>query len=249
MGDYQSCVQYYREIMPYVESIEALGFTDTLIYHHCSRQIGANVLDEVRVPTPPTKDEIVHLYNYEVSQENARNLNPRKNILVQPSILNKAVLVAYIGLKNGCVQAIETGTFLGSTSYLFSGIFDTVDTIEADPSLYYSAECWLTARRSNTRCHLGDSVELLPEIMANRHGKKLIFLDAHYSMGITSKKFGICPLLNELDIVLGSSLKNVVVIDDIRCMETTGYPTLAEIFDRIPEGRSVNIQYDQLVII
>ena len=198
---------------------------------------------------PPTKEEIIHLYNYEVSQENAANLNSGKNILVQPSILSKAVLVAYIGLHNGCEQAIETGTFLGNTSYLFSGVFDTVDTIEADPSLHNSAESWLASSRNNIHCHLGDSGELLSEIVANSQRKQLIFLDAHFSMGITSKKYGTCPLLRELDIIFGLSLNNVVVIDDIRCMSTTGYPTLKEILDRIPEGRSVNIQYDQLVII
>jgi len=248
-ADYERCYQFYNKIINIVGSIEAMGFGDALIYYHCSRQIGAEIFNEIKIPPPPSRHEIINLFNYEISQEMSINRHSNRSILTQPSIINKAVLAAFIGIENGCEQAIETGTFLGGSSYIFTGSFESVDTIEADPRLHESSRIWLASKTKNAVCHLGNSSEILPQVIANRVKKQLIFLDAHYSTGITSREYGVCPLLRELEIIINSQIKAVIVVDDIRCMGTSGYPSLKDIIDIIPEGRRATIHYDQLVII
>ena len=56
-------------------------------------------------------------------------------------------------------------------------------------------------------------------------------------------------MLRELDTLIGSNIDSVIVIDDIRCMETLGYPSPKEILDRILEGKSVTVRYDQFIIV
>jgi len=248
-GEYQKACELYRGIISYLGSVEALGFNDTLIYYHCCRQVGIDIVNEMNIPIAPSKSEIINLYDYENSQEKLAVMHSSNSILVQPHVLNKAVLAAFIGVQNGCSQAIETGTYLGASSYLFSGVFDTVDTIEADPRLHDSSKYWLGLKSTNITCYLGDSGNLLSQIVAGRSKKQLVFLDAHYSTGITSKEYGVCPLLQELDKLVNTDVNCVVIVDDIRCMETPGYPSLKEILDLIPEGKSVTIRCDQLIII
>jgi hypothetical protein len=247
-GNYQQCCNLYGQIVANTGSIEALGLNDTLIYHHCSTQLGLNVLNNIQFPPPPTQEEILAIFDYEKSQECLMSSYSRRNLLSQPSVLSKAILAAHVGIQNGCQEAIETGTFLGASSYLFSGVFSKVDTVEADPRLFQSSNLWLSAKANNVQCHLGDSGDILLQVLPQKSKKQLIFLDAHYSTGITSREYGICPLIKELESLLTAPVDNVIVIDDIRCMETNGYPKLKEILDRIPEGKSVAIQYDQMII-
>ena len=162
--------------------------------------------------------------------------------------MNKAILAAFIGVNNECEHAVETGTYLGGSSYLFSGVFKNVQTIEADPKLHESSRAWLSSKTKNIQCHLGNSSAILSQVIEPKR-KTLVFLDAHYSTGITSKEYGICPLLGELEILINSDANIVIVVDDIRCMGTSGYPHFKEIIDIIPEGRKVTIQYDQLIIV
>lgn len=247
-GNYQNCYDLYRQIINYTGSINALGYNDILIYHHCLIQLKLGTAENISLPSPPTDKEINGLYEYEINQERLISNTSGKNILSQPSILSKAILASHIGLQNNCREVIETGTFLGGSTYLFSGIFNSVETIEADQNLYESSREWLLNKRENIRCHIGDSAKVIDKILKEKDKKQLIFLDAHYSTGITSKKYGICPLIEELEVIKSHQREHTVVIDDIRCMGSEGYPSMAEILKLIPEGKKITIQYDQMVI-
>ena len=182
----------------------------------------------------------------EASDEN----NIGKNILSQPNWLNKAIKAASIGIKHNCSRVIETGTFLGVSTYIFSGVFDEVITIEADEKLHEVAKEWLAEKTNNITCLRGNSGELLSRNIVNRDERILIFLDAHYSTGITSKEYGICPLIDELNAIYESSnAECITVIDDIRCMGMEGYPTISEIIERIPIGKAITIEHDQMIIL
>ena len=228
--------------------ISQLGCTDLLVLHHCSHQLGRDILSNITIPSPPSPSECLNLYNYEVSQESIASKDNPKNVLSQPRLLSKALLAAAIGIDHGCTHAIETGTHLGASSFLFSGVFNTVDTIEADRLLHESSCQFLTLHTTNVCCHLGDSSIILPQIINLRKDKTLVFLDAHYSGGVTSSEFGICPLINELEILQQASSDLVIVIDDIRCVGTAGFPSLIDILKIIPEGKRIVIHYDQLII-
>ena len=171
-----------------------------------------------------------------------------EKFLSQPYRLSKALLACKYGIESGCQTVIETGTFLGASSYLFSGVFENVHTIEAEPSLYRTATYWLSVLRNNIRTYNGNSGEMLSILLSNIDEPCLIFLDAHWSTGITSQEFGVSPLLNELAAIFNSPNNHTIVVDDIRCIETEGYPGFAEVFGLIPAGKEVQINYDQMII-
>ena len=248
-GNYKECLNLYEQIIAYTGSIEVLGFNDTLIYHHCCVQEEKEIASKLIIPKAPNKLEIEAIYKYEKSQEDRAILRNKNPLLVQPKLLSKSILAAKIGIESECEEVIETGTFLGSSSYIFSGCFTKIETIEADRLLYESAVKFLSEKTNNVKCYWGNSGEKLFELLKSKDKKQLIFLDAHYSTGITSKKYGICPLINELDVLMSENNDHIVVIDDIRCMGNEGYPTTKQILDKIPEGRTVQIKYDQMIII
>ena len=56
-------------------------------------------------------------------------------------------------------------------------------------------------------------------------------------------------LLNELKIILQAESDSVIIIDDIRCMGNDGYPSLAQILSLVPQGKQIQINHDQLIIV
>ena len=251
---FQECLNLSQNISNTLGSPLCLGMNNFLMYNHCHHILTGKSLDLSNFPTSFTKKELANIYEYQLSQENiykkAEDFDMgTKNILTQPQILSKALLAAKIGLDYGCISAVETGTFLGASTYIFGGIFDTVFTIEADKDLYESSSSWLGQKSQNVKCMNGDSGVLLQHALESNKNKTLFFLDAHWSTGITSNEYGICPLLDELKIILSFKKDHVIVIDDIRCMGDEGYPDFAEIFSLIPQGKEVQINHDQMIII
>lgn len=171
-------------------------------------------------------------------------------MLSQPLVLSKAVLAAKIGVESGCEGAIETGTFLGGSSYLLGGVFDTVDTIEADEELFETAQSWLERKTgsSSIKCHLGNSGAVLGSVLSQKKVKQLIFLDGHFSGGPTTNIYGNCPLIDELKAINSSGIDCSIVIDDARCMSRQGYPSFEQILDLIPSYRRVAIEHDQIIV-
>ena len=243
------CISFYESSTMHIGDIASLSFTDFLIYRHCHIALSKEFLfDFSKLPPPPSKVEAVSLYNYECSIE--QNLDINAALLSQPKIIAKALLASFHGIKEGCDICIESGTFLGASSYLFSGVFDKVHTIEADPLLYKSSSSFLSVSRDNITAYHGNSASIIPKILESLSNHKvLFFLDAHYSTGITSRDFGICPLIAELNAIFQSTIDFTIVIDDARCMNgSDGYPSFSDIFALIPSQYCVYIQYDQIVI-
>jgi hypothetical protein len=232
--------------------ISNTGMGDLLTWHHCGFRIGQNVWDDAfKFPDAPNANEIQSLYTYQESREQRLVKNSKtKGILQQPVILDKAILAANIGLLHGCEEVIETGTYLGGSSYIFSGSFSQVSTIEADEELHKSAASWLAKSTANVICHLGNSSKVLSEILvSSRTGKKLFFLDAHYSGGPTTGVYGACPLIDELLVITELVQDYVIVIDDAREMgRTIGYPSFEEIFRYLPRGKTCQVEHDQIII-
>jgi hypothetical protein len=251
IGRYEECFNILDRNAKEI-GVSNLGMLDLLIWHHCGLRLGKQMWnDELTIPEAPNAKEILSLYTYQLSREN-RSIKKgafTKGILFQPSVLDKAVLAAYIGLSHGCDEVIETGTFLGGSSYIFSGPFTHVSTIEADEDLHESASSWLSKFTNNVRCFLGNSSQVLPQILPTlSSGKKLFFLDAHYSGGPTSSSYGNCPLMDELIYVTEMVQDYVIVVDDAREMGKTGFPTFEEIFRCVPRGRTCQIEHDQIII-
>jgi len=93
---------------------------------------------------------------------------------------------------------VETGTFHGDTTRWAASRFEIVHTIERAENLYnlHSEEL---ARIKGVNPHLGDSRDILPQIVEAIHGQKAVFwLDGHWSGGDTAGESDECPLLDEL---------------------------------------------------
>jgi hypothetical protein len=247
-GRHKVVCEIYEDLVRKIGTISEIGLHDLLVYNHSAYCCGEYLLEGHALPQPPTKSELIAIYNYEVSQEEKYVKGVEGTFLTQPFILNKAILASKIGITNGCTIAIETGTFLGLSSYIFSGIFTNTLTIEADSELYASSNKWLTDKVHNIECFNGNSAVVLPELLLRINSKALLFLDAHYSTGITSSVYGICPLIEELKIVFSRRNDVIVVIDDFGCMGLKGYPTVSEILGMIPLGKTIVISHDQMII-
>lgn len=109
---------------------------------------------------------------------------------------------------NGIEVVIEGGTYLGGTTRQFALMVSEVITIEINVGYFAKAARNLAAYRNVYQYH-GDTVEILPAILASKKNKKILFFsDAHW-----------CdhnPMLAELEIIKESGVKPVIAIHDFK---------------------------------
>lgn len=147
----------------------------------------------------------------------------------------KSRLLKQLYADNGCSSFVETGTYEGRmVDFICHEVKpSTVRSIELNEKL---AELAIKKFQSDQRVKIvqGDSnVELVDVLSDPTVVKPLIWLDAHWSDGKTSRSLNgkDTPILEELQAIHGSGKSGVVVIDDIRCFNgQNSYPTLAELF-------------------
>ena len=77
----------------------------------------------------------------------------------------------------------------------------------------------------------GDSIDVLPEILAKIEQPCLFWLDAHYSGGVTAKGKKETPILQEIQYILNHDIdRHIILIDDARCFNgQNDYPTIQEL--------------------
>lgn len=121
--------------------------------------------------------------------------------------------------KWGVRVAVETGTFLGETTWALSLLCDEVHTIEIESERLDKALCKFRgrgvahARPWNVHFHLGSSAKVLGELRQPLSGRRtLYYLDAHWH--------DYWPLRDELDaIACIPGPPPVIVIHDFRVPE------------------------------
>ena len=105
---------------------------------------------------------------------------------------------------NGSTVFVETGTFQGGTTRWASNYFETVHTIERAESLYSLHGSELASIKGVTP-HLGDSKDILPQIVRDLRGQRAVYwLDGHWSGGETAGKNDECPTLGGIGLSLES---------------------------------------------
>jgi hypothetical protein len=156
-------------------------------------------------------------------------------------------LIAVLRSANPRLQTfVETGTNIGATAFWAADLFKQVVTIEFAKELYDA----LDKNRPNIRFVLGDSSEMMPGLLAEH---AIIYLDAHYSAGVTHKSY---PLLKELGHINASPFHDlVIIVDDARCCSALwndeSYGELPEVVALLSHGgrRYVTLMDDMLVAV
>lgn len=146
-----------------------------------------------------------------------------------PQFVKEKVFVEY-GIPNAVW--IESGTFFGTTTDFLSRKFPHVHSIEPSDNLYEKAVNRFRGR--NVTLHHGISEKVLPTILEGLTGDANLWLDGHYSGGLTFEGATKCPVPEELQAIekcLANFSNLTIFIDDVRCFvsespEFSDYPSL-----------------------
>ena len=168
---------------------------------------------------------LVYLYrNFKLSTWVAKDfLSPFKT----PTFVKQKILQKH-ALKNS--TWIETGTYIGATTGFLAKRFPRIHTIEPSEDCLKIAKSNLS-RFKNIIYHNGTSEEKLEEILLNLSGNVCLWLDGHFSGGITFLGDKECPLNFELATIDKNKKKfdNLIIfIDDISQSFTNfeNYPSI-----------------------
>lgn len=149
-----------------------------------------------------------------------------------PSWWKRHKLIKYASLYS-LTQFVETGTYLGDTSLLMSKRKMSCKSIEISSHLADRARQRFE-NVSHVEIYEGDSATLLPQIWSFVNEPTLVWLDGHFSGGITSSGLEQSPLVAELSTILSSSIASecVIAIDDLQDLDgSEGYASIQQLQD------------------
>ena len=242
--------QYDAVIDKYEKAKYPKKFSDEEVHLiFASKIIVKKNIDEIlkKIKKPPSKKIITKIFKKSLINE--RN-NKTNGALSQPKYINKSILAAIIGIENKKKYFVETGTYIVQSTYNIHKLFKKVYTCEASKDLYEAAkQLFILTKSDDIEIYSGDSRLFLKSLSSKICNNSIFFLDAHYSKGITSRKYGTCPLIDELKIIFDKCSEGIIVVDDLRTMNgKNGYPNLIDILNCIPNSALIKILYDQLII-
>jgi len=140
---------------------------------------------------------------------------------------------------------VETGTYLGVTTNYVRKFFTTVYSIELSVDLAHEAAQYFKNDKK-VKILQGDSGLLIESIIKNNPEKKLFWLDAHYSAGMTamSVDFGDTPISKEVEDILTYWVPgSVILIDDARLfVGKDNYPKLDEL-EKFVQSKHVSLRF------
>ena len=124
---------------------------------------------------------------------------------------------------------VETGTKGAATILGLEKYFDKIYSVELLNIYFKRALNKINECNLQHKVHLynGDSAQELKKILPEIKEPALFWLDAHADKNAT-------PILQELDLVLNTTLKHTIVIDDCRYFGTqAAYPTIEEVINKV----------------
>ncbi len=165
--------------------------------------------------------------------------------LPPPDVVKHGILSKY-AKQFGADILVETGTFLGDTTFAMKDLFKKIYTIELDQKLFQRA-----TKRFSAYAHIqtvqGDSAATLPTVLKSipRNATCLFWLDGHYSGGVTSKGKQNTPIQEEIRAIYQHSERHVLLVDDARLfVGKDGYPTLSALRQEITQSHP-NVQIEE----
>lgn len=120
---------------------------------------------------------------------------------------------------------IETGTAFGDTVTAVCELFHHSYTIEVSPVIYKKVAPKLA--KLGITCLLGDSEELLPELLAQLDTSCFFWLDGHWCGDTHGRGNQDTPVAQELETIFATKIPHVVLVDDARLFgNDPNYPTI-----------------------
>ena len=169
-----------------------------------------------------------------------------------PHSLSKFRQIKAMSKRCNATTMIETGTFLGNTAMRCSRVFTHVYTIELDEELYKKSKAYLASRK-NVESIQGDALKMLPTVLSRpKVSDALIFLDGHFSSGITAHGDLAEPACEEIEVMADFKDKiNGFIVDDFRCFGIdTGFPKKSDLLKAVEDyfpNFEIAIHFDQLL--
>jgi hypothetical protein len=147
-------------------------------------------------------------------------------------------LVDALRTRLGASVFVETGSFRGDTVMWAAGRFERVVSVELSPELYRDAERRVGGS-ANVELHLGDSREVLAEVVPGIAAPAIFWLDAHWCGDETAGRLDECPLLGELQVIRGAQPPPCVLVDDARFFlappagTAGGWPSIWDVYRQL----------------
>lgn len=141
---------------------------------------------------------------------------------------------------------IESGTFLGNgLNCALQAGFKECFSVEIHEHLYLKAKerFGKEIKRGQVKLYHGDSAEILKPLIEALNQPATFWLDAHISANYGAKLAKNCPIIEELEFIKNSAIKNhTILIDDLNCFgkEAHDYITLEQVKSYII---SINPEY------
>lgn len=132
---------------------------------------------------------------------------------------------------------VETGTFQGTTTALFTATSLPVFTAELHPRYFSYAKMRFLFNRTRIQLFQGDSRSFLRKLSADQTVPKedvFFYLDAHWHDDL--------PLLEEIEIIFSEWKRPIVMVDDFH-VPNTDYK-----FDDYGEKKTLNLDYIDPVV-
>ncbi len=177
-----------------------------------------------------------------------------RNTVRTPHGVLKFRIINEVRKATGATLFVETGTFHGQMAWRASKVFDRVVTIELAKELAAAAQDRFRSSPTIEVC-CGDSRALLQTTLGRADiDRVVVFLDGHFSGGITAGVENPCLALDELRVLRAHAEKICgVVLDDFRLFGVDhGWPTKAELLNRLEADWSrdfdIRIELDQVVL-
>lgn len=148
---------------------------------------------------------------------------------------------------------LETGTYLGETVRFFLPHAARIVSIEIDPALHARATRKFAGSR-NVEIMLGDALELAPRLLSGLDRPCLLWLDGHFSGGVTGRGEVDEPVVEILRRIQPDGVVpgTTAVIDDLRLFGTDpGVPSFDSLIDAARSafpGARLSVEFDSLVV-
>ena len=124
---------------------------------------------------------------------------------------------------------VESGTYLGDMVEAMQPLFKNIHSIELSEKLHKKVKKRFN-KSIGIHLWLGDSGEVLHEILPKLNAPAIFWLDGHYSGGITALGNKECPVIEELNAIFNSHQPHIILIDDARLFNgTNDYPTIEKL--------------------